>query len=145
MVEVAHHHCRDGGTDPSLGPTRIPSQCESSIIYYNFYDWSFYVLRILMYVMFVIAAPLPQKWPRATRKESRSVELDKLIHNNDGGLLIWYSIRRVGHGGWLVTIMGNSTIWLISLLGTWYHLTTPVGIKCHHNSSNRLLTYSWYS
>ena len=34
--------------------------------------------------MFVIAAPPPQKWPRATRKESRSVELEKLIHNNDG-------------------------------------------------------------
>ena len=31
--------------------------------------------------MFVIAAPL-RKWPSATRKESRSIELEKLIHNN---------------------------------------------------------------
>ena len=37
-----------------------------------------------MYVMFVIAVPLPQKRPRAIQKESRSVELEKLIHNNDG-------------------------------------------------------------
>ena len=36
-----------------------------------------------MYVMFVIAAP-PPKWPRATRKEFRSIELEKLIHNNNG-------------------------------------------------------------
>ena len=35
-----------------------------------------------MYVMFVITAP-PQKWPRATRKKSRSIELEKLIHNNN--------------------------------------------------------------
>ena len=28
-------------------------------------------------------APPPQKRPRATRKESRSIELEKLIHNND--------------------------------------------------------------
>ena len=32
--------------------------------------------------MFVIVAPL-QKQPRATRNESRSIELEKLIHNND--------------------------------------------------------------
>ena len=34
--------------------------------------------------MCVIAAPLPHKQPRATRKESRSIELEKLIHDNDG-------------------------------------------------------------
>ena len=34
--------------------------------------------------MCVIAASIPQKRPKATHKESRSIELDKLIHNNDG-------------------------------------------------------------
>ena len=42
------------------------------------------MLRILIYVMFVIAASYPQKRPKATQKESRLVELEKLIHNNDG-------------------------------------------------------------
>ena len=34
--------------------------------------------------MCVIAAPIPQTRPRATHKESRSIELEKLIHDNDG-------------------------------------------------------------
>ena len=33
--------------------------------------------------MCVIAAPIPQKRPRATHKESRSIESEKLIHDND--------------------------------------------------------------
>ena len=33
--------------------------------------------------MFVITAP-PQKRPRATQKEFRSIELEKLIHDNNG-------------------------------------------------------------
>ena len=33
--------------------------------------------------MCVIVAPIPQKWPKATHKESRSIELEKLIHDND--------------------------------------------------------------
>ena len=36
MAEVARHHDRDGGADPPLDPTRIPSQCESGISYYTF-------------------------------------------------------------------------------------------------------------
>ena len=36
MAEVAHHHDGDGGMGPTPDPTRIPSQCESGIIYYNF-------------------------------------------------------------------------------------------------------------
>ena len=35
-----------------------------------------------MYVRFVISAP-PQKQARVTQKESRSIELEKLIHNDD--------------------------------------------------------------
>ena len=84
MAVIAHHHDGDGGLDPPPNPTKIPSHCESGIIIYNFYYLSFYVLWIFIYVMFVIAAHPPQKWPRATQKESRSVELKKLIHNNDG-------------------------------------------------------------
>ena len=37
--------------------------------------------------MFGIAVSLPQKWPRTTHKKSRLVELEKLIHNNDGRLI----------------------------------------------------------
>ena len=36
-----------------------------------------------MYVIFVITTH-PHKWPKATQKESRSLELEKLIHNNNG-------------------------------------------------------------
>ena len=39
---------------------------------------------ILIHVIFLIAALAPQQRCRATWRESRSIELDKLIHNNDG-------------------------------------------------------------
>ena len=37
MAEIAHHHGGDGGSDPLPDPSRIPSQCESGIIIYNFW------------------------------------------------------------------------------------------------------------
>ena len=79
--------------------------------------------------MFVIAAP-PQKWPGPHERSLDQLSLRSSFIIMTGGLSMSHSIRKVGCRGQLVTIMGNSTICLVSLLGMWYHLTILVGIKC---------------
>ena len=69
--------------------------------------------------MCVIAAPLPHKQPRATRKESRSIKLEKLIHDNNRKPLDM--IFDKAGGTWRV--FGDhhrkfNKILLVSLLGT---------------------------
>ena len=82
--------------------------------------------------------------PLSDGRESRSIELDKLIHNNDNRSLdmlfgkegaTWRAIGEP-HGKFY-NLIGQS-------LGMWYHLTTIVGIKCLLNLRRRLLTYSGY-
>ena len=61
----------------------LPSVSQVQFILIYAIDF-FFIWRILIYVIFVIATLVPQTCPRATQRESRSIEIDKLIHNNDG-------------------------------------------------------------